>query len=49
MKRFNEGLLIISLDTELGLGHLADNEIKTFDSLFYKTKPVIMRLLELFK
>ena len=49
MKRFNKGILIISLDTELGLGHLADSEIKIFDSLFYKTKPVIKRLLALFK
>tara|TARA_B100000900_G_C20602354_1_gene726252 strand:+ start:5382 stop:6314 length:933 start_codon:yes stop_codon:yes gene_type:complete len=49
MKRFNKGILIISLDTELALGHLADNERKIFDSLFYKTKPVIKRLLALFK
>lgn len=48
MKRLNKGFIIISLDTELGLGHLANNELRKFDSQFEKTRDVIERLVKLF-
>ena len=48
MRKLNKGCLIISLDTELGLGHLADNEIKKFDVQFLKAKDVTKRLIGLF-
>jgi peptidoglycan/xylan/chitin deacetylase (PgdA/CDA1 family) len=48
MRKLNKGCLIISLDTEIGLGHLADNEIKKFDVQFLKAKDVTKRLIGLF-
>jgi hypothetical protein len=46
--KLNKGCLILSLDTEIGLGHLADNEIQKFEHQFLKTKEVTNRLIVLF-
>lgn len=47
MRKIYKGTLIISLDTELGLGHLANNEIKRYNQQFLKGGVVIQRLIDL--